>query len=382
MKHWTALPNFVDCAVFRPAVDLAEKQAARRALGVPPDALVLGCVAAVKKDHKRIDYLIHEFSGYIAAEEEVEHQGAKNAKGEGEFTTEDTETQRGNAMLRVSPAASTPRDIPATLPEGRVEKDEKPGNVCPRFGVSSDVSSGVSTVKTPPFSPVSLPEGLRGFKAEYSPPSMPATLSSPSLCLGDLCGQYVSGPYLLIAGAKTDETAELLALAESLIPGRYKILTNVSRAQMPDLYRCMDVFTLTSLFEMMPIALLEALASGLPVITNAHPVMMWMTGAEKNASHQGAKCAKEETCISAAGGESSSSSLRPLRLGVQISSATGGIAIDMSRERSLTAALEGLTPEWVERHGRHARARALQMFSREAVIRQYVEYYGEVMGDE
>jgi glycosyltransferase involved in cell wall biosynthesis len=54
----------------------------------------------------------------------------------------------------------------------------------------------------------------------------------------------------------------------------------------------------------------------------------------------------------------------------------------MSRDGALAAALAGLTPEWLEIHGRQARERALCRFSKEAVIRQYVEYYGEVMREE
>jgi len=145
-------------------------------------------------------------------------------------------------------------------------------------------------------------------------------------------------PFLLIAGAETGETVELLALAESLIPGRYKILTNCSRSQMPDLLRAMDVFVLTSLFEMMPIALLEALASGLPCVVNKHPVLEWMIGAE------------------------------------------GGMAIGMSQEGALAQALADLTPERLALHGRQARERALMLFSTETVIGQYVEYYWEVRG--
>jgi len=274
------MPNFVDCAIFRPSSseELSRRSALRAGLGVPGEAFVVGCVAAVKKSHKRIDYLIAEFAS------------VQNA--------------------------------------------------------------------------------------------------------------YPLLPFLLIAGAKTDETDELIALAEALIPGRYKIVTDCSRAQMPDLYRVMDVFVLASLFEMMPIALLEALASGLPCLVNKHPVLEWMTGAaektadrrlqtsedqgeEKEFEQKHAKDEKRENRFSSGGGEENSSCSEHVEAAsrsVQNSSLTGGMAIDMSKEGALSQALAGLSPEWIERHGRQARERALKMFSREFMICQYVDYYKEVLG--
>lgn len=54
----------------------------------------------------------------------------------------------------------------------------------------------------------------------------------------------------------------------------------------------------------------------------------------------------------------------------------------MSKEGTLAQALAGLTPEWLESRGHQARERALAMFSKEAVIGKYVEYYREVMSEE
>jgi glycosyltransferase involved in cell wall biosynthesis len=53
----------------------------------------------------------------------------------------------------------------------------------------------------------------------------------------------------------------------------------------------------------------------------------------------------------------------------------------MSRPGALAQALAGLTPGWIAEHGRQARERALAMFSKETVIRQYVEYYQAIMKD-
>ena len=221
--YWTAIPNFVDVDVFRPVRDDTEKRACREKLGIPPDAFVIGTAATVKKPHKRIDYLIQEYSQF------------KNR-------------------------------------------------------------------------PV-----------------------SKSSCHSD--------PHLVIAGAKTPQSGELVALAESLAPKNITFLFDLSREQMPDFYRSLDVFVLASVFEMMPIAVLEALASGLPVIANRIPQLQWMIG-------------------------------------------EGGGCMDMAEDGALTACLVGLIPEWVETHGRAARDHAVATFSTDAVIDSYIDYYRAILGYE
>ena len=276
---WTAIPNFVDCDVFKPLPD--GRQTIRANLGIPEDAFVIGCVAAVKKHHKRIDYLINEFARL---------------------------SNTGKRITNIDIQDRQDRELDPIIPE-------------------------------------------------------PSCISCPSML----------NPYLLIAGAKTDETAELLALAESLIPGRYKIVTDLGRAQMPDLLCSMDVFVLTSLFEMMPIALLEALATGLPCVVNKHPVLEWMTGVDQLLSCQVDELLGEDPKVF------QFSALNNQQLNNSTTGLAGGMAINMSKEGSLAAALAGLTPEWLALHGRQARERAVAMFSTEAVIGQYVDYYQQVL---
>ena len=153
-KHWVALPNFVDTDTFSPREDAS---AFRAREGISDSAFVFGCVAAVKRAHKRIDFLLESF-----------------------------------------------REVLTQAPERDV--------------------------------------------------------------------------YLCIAGSRTNDTDDLLQLAESISPDRVRILTDLPRAMMPEFLRACDVFVLPSLFEMMPIAVLEAMSSGLPVIANGHPVLNWMTG--------------------------------------------------------------------------------------------------------
>ena len=237
-KHWVVIPNFVDTEVFRPADEtksLTDETVAdrvgyrsvstavydfRNELGVSEDCPVMGCVAAVKKHHKRIDYLIREFSTYLK-------------------------------------------------------------------------------------------------KRETGPDDAAAA-------------------YLLIAGARQNDSKELVALADKLAPGRVKFLFDLQRSKMPVFYWMIDVFILTSLFEMMPIAVIEALASGTPVIANRHPVLEWMVE-------------------------------------------TGGACIDMSQEGELAGYLKGLTPEWIDDRGRNARSRAVRSFSKETVVSRMLSYYGEVL---
>jgi glycosyltransferase involved in cell wall biosynthesis len=63
------------------------------------------------------------------------------------------------------------------------------------------------------------------------------------------------------------------ALGDSLL-----ILESVDRDRLATLYQAADIFAIASLHEMMPIALLEALSSGLPASCNDTPTLRWMVG--------------------------------------------------------------------------------------------------------
>ena len=57
---WALIPNFINTRTFHPGRD----ESLRAELGIPLDASVVLTAAAIKRDHKRIDYLLHEFDRF------------------------------------------------------------------------------------------------------------------------------------------------------------------------------------------------------------------------------------------------------------------------------------------------------------------------------
>jgi glycosyltransferase involved in cell wall biosynthesis len=150
------IPNFIDTKRFRPPANTAAKAAARAAFGLPPSSLIILCVAALKRHHKRCDYLIQEFAQ---------------------------------------------------------------------------------------------------FRAQLSPDAT-----------------------LVIAGGREAETPDLIAFGKSLLGDSVVFFESIDRDRLASLYQAADIFALASLHEMMPIALIEALASGLPATCNATPTLRWVVG--------------------------------------------------------------------------------------------------------
>jgi glycosyltransferase involved in cell wall biosynthesis len=210
---WTAIPNFVDTAVFHPG----RNDSLRAELGIPANAFVILTAAAIKREHKRIDYLIQEFA----------------------------------ALLRARPAA-----------------------------------------------PV----------------------------------------WLIIAGGREQDTAELVKCGNELLGDRVRFLVNFPRNRMPDLYRGADAFVFCSLKEMMGIALLEATASGLPCIINRHDVLRWVIG-------------------------------------------PGGEAVDMATPGALSGSLIGLLADAGKRQRLAASARehCERHFAKQPVVDQILPYYRFVL---
>ena len=197
--------------------------------------------------------------------------------------------------------------------------------------------------------------------------------------------------YLLVAGSRTPESGELVRMASDLCGDQARVLLNVPREEMPDFYRSLDVFTLVSLFEMMPIAVLEALASGLPVVCSDIPNLAWMIGADDvqtsgNLTLGSAAIRVPGTFTCSAPGNAKQGAAHvsgPVENATGMSASYlgqgGGMLLDMSEEGGLTRFLAGVTPEWIAERGKAARQHAEQVFATDAVIGQYIEYYERVL---
>jgi glycosyltransferase involved in cell wall biosynthesis len=128
--------------------------------------------------------------------------------------------------------------------------------------------------------------------------------------------------------------------ATRVLGDRVRFLVHFPRTRIPDLYRAADVFVLSSLKEMMPMALLEAMASGLPCLVHPHPVMQWMLG-------------------------------------------PGGRTVDMNEPGALASSLARLAGSEHERQelGRRARHHCQGHFARDRVVDDILRYYDFVIRD-
>lgn len=145
--------------------------------------------------------------------------------------------------------------------------------------------------------------------------------------------------FLVVAGGREAETDEVIAEGRARLGDRVRFLVQFPRARMAELYRAADLFAMTSLKEMMPIALLEALASGLPCLVHDHPVLRWMIG-------------------------------------------PGGRVVDMAAPGALAGALAAALddPAWRVDVGSRARRHGVEVFGRDAVLDQILDYYAAVLG--
>ncbi|HTI71662.1 MAG TPA: glycosyltransferase family 4 protein [Candidatus Limnocylindria bacterium] len=148
----------------------------------------------------------------------------------------------------------------------------------------------------------------------------------------------LSQVHLIVAGQAAE--ADRVAFEDEFRPAlgeRLHLLTNVSPAEMPWLYRCADVFAHGALREPFGIVFIEAMSSGLPVIAHDFAVTRWIVG-------------------------------------------DGGIAQDLRESGSLAAILRQWSQSPGDRRtlGQKARARAVATFASARIAPLYREMYREI----
>src|SRR5208282_4067148 len=100
-----------------------------------------------------------------------------------------------------------------------------------------------------------------------------ALIPSKRVIEGIQAASRIPDLFLVIAG-DGECRAQVESEAAKLLPGRF-LRVVVPREKMPSLYRCADLFLHTSREESSANAYLEALATGLPIVTHDWQVTRW-----------------------------------------------------------------------------------------------------------
>lgn len=87
-----------------------------------------------------------------------------------------------------------------------------------------------------------------------------------------------SKPHLILAGQATNEDLARMKTRAVKLGERIRFLTNLSHSEMPKIFREADVFVHAATREPFGIVLLEAMASGLPVLAHRFEVTEWIVG--------------------------------------------------------------------------------------------------------
>ncbi len=133
----------------------------------------------------------------------------------------------------------------------------------------------------------------------------------------------------------------MIARARAALRDRVRVLADLPRGCLPDLYQAADLFTLGTLRDEMPTAALEAIATGLPCVLHHHPTLQRVVG-------------------------------------------PGGVPVDLETPGALASTLAALALDPARRHqiGQAARAHCLRAFDRDLVVDQILDYYREVLLDD
>ena len=100
-----------------------------------------------------------------------------------------------------------------------------------------------------------------------------ALIESKRVDEGIRAAALVPGLHLVICG-QGPEREKIRTLGHRLMPGRFHS-KELPRDRMPEMYRCADLFLHMSLDEPSANAYIEALATGLPIVTHDRAVTRW-----------------------------------------------------------------------------------------------------------
>ena len=178
----------------RPEVS-GQRAAVRAELGIPEDALVVLTAAAIKRDHKRVDYVIREFA----------------------------------RMHRSCPPTSDLRPLTSDLRP--LTSDLRP--------LTSDLRPLTSDLRPLTSDLRPLTSDLRPLTSDLRP--LTSDLRPPTSDLRPL-----TSAFLVVAGGWEQQTDALVAEGKRLLGDRVRFLVRFPRERMPDLYRAADLFVLAA----------------------------------------------------------------------------------------------------------------------------------------
>ena len=143
--------------------------------------------------------------------------------------------------------------------------------------------------------------------------------------------------HLLVVGQPSPQDASLKEMARRALGSRVSFAT-FPHVEMPGVYASADLYVHAALFEGFGLALLEAMACGLPIVHHDDAGMNWLVN-------------------------------------------DGGVAVDMPNGAALSEAIRSLAadPDLLKQLSECARRRAEEMFSWDAVLPQYTSMYREAV---
>jgi glycosyltransferase involved in cell wall biosynthesis len=144
---------------------------------------------------------------------------------------------------------------------------------------------------------------------------------------------------VFVGNASDADLRKLREIADKHLRGRAHFLTGLPYREMPAVYRAADFLVHAALREPFGLVLIEAMASGLPVLGHSFETTKWIVG-------------------------------------------DGGEILDMTKPEELASALDRMNDDHARREGLAAAAvaRARKMFDRDAVLPMYHEWYQRLAG--